>query len=196
MSKDGIIKNNLNTIRVIDNFFTEEIHHEISKLMDRPKWRLKGGNPENRFWHMDDLQSEDYFSHYLFEIIQNKFEINTKIRRIYANGQTVGQNGVPHADSYDDFSMTFLYYPNLEWKFTWGGHLSFLDARSDSEDTARKIRKEIHESTYLPINITHSINYVPNRAILFPANIWHYAHPPNRTFTGLRTSLAYKLELL
>ena len=44
MSKDGIIKNNLNTIRVIDNFFTEEIHHEISKLMDRPKWRLKGGN--------------------------------------------------------------------------------------------------------------------------------------------------------
>tara|TARA_R100000742_G_C4243902_1_gene63109 strand:+ start:199 stop:789 length:591 start_codon:yes stop_codon:yes gene_type:complete len=196
MTKNEIIKNNLNNIRVIDNFFTEEIHHEISKLMDRPKWRLRGGNSENRFWHMDDLQSEDYFSHYLFEIIQYRFEINTKIKRIYANGQTAGQNGTAHADSDDDFSMTFLYYCNLEWKFVWGGHLTFLDMKSDCRDTSKKIRKEIHESTYCPVNITNSLSYVPNRAILFPSNIWHYAHPPHRTFTGLRTSLAYKLELL
>ena len=196
MTEDRITNNNLNSIRVIDNFFTEEIHHEISKLMDRPKWALKGGNSENRFWHMDDLQLEDYFSHYLFEIIRNKLEINTKIKRIYANGQTAGQNGSPHPDSNDDFSLTFLYYPNTEWKFTWGGHLTFLDIRNDRTDKSLKIRKELHESTYFPVNITNSVSYVPNRGILFPSNIWHYAHPPHRNFNGLRTSLAYKLELL
>ena len=196
MIRDGITNSNLNNIRVIDNFFTEEIHHEIFKLMCRPKWGLVGGTPESPFWHMDDLQLEDYFSHYLFEIIQNKFEINTKIKRIYANGQTAGQNGTPHSDSADDFSLTFIYYPNLKWKFVWGGHLTFLDMKSDCRDTSKKIRKEIHESTYFPTNTTNSVSYVPNRGILFPSNIWHYAQPPNRTCTGLRTSLAYKLELL
>jgi len=185
--------NNLNSIRVIDDFFTKEIHHEISKLMDRPKWALKGGNSENRFWHMDDLELEDYFCNYLFEIIQYRFEINTKIKRIYANGQTAGQNGNPHRD---DGDLTLIYYSNLEWKFVWGGHLTFLDIMTDCADTSSKIRREIHESTYSPINMSNSVSYVPNRAILFPSNIWHYAHPPHRTFTGLRTSLAYKLELL
>ena len=183
-------------IKVVDNFFTEEIHHEIDQLMDRPKWRLAGGDKGNRFWHMDDLQTEDYFKHYLFEIIQNKLKINTKIRRIYANGQTVGQNGMPHADSYDDFSMTFLYYSNLEWKFIWGGHLNFLDIKSDCRDTSKKVRKEMYDSTYFPVNMTHSVSYVPNRGVLFPSNIWHYADSPHRSFTGLRVSLAYKLELL
>ena len=187
--------NDLNDIRVIDNFFTKEIHQKISQLMDRPKWWLRGGDRENRFWHMDDLQLEDYFSHYLFEIIQNKFEINTKIKRIYANGQTAGQNGTPHIDFSDDSSITFIYYPNLKWKFAWGGHLTFLDIRYDSTDTS-KIRKKLNESIYFPTNTTNSVSYVPNRGILFPSNIWHYAQPPNRTFTGLRTSLAYKLQLL
>ena len=186
----------LNDIRVIDNFFTEEIHHEIFKLMCRPKWGLVGGSSESLFWHMDDLQLEDYFGHYLFEIIQNKFEINTKIKRIYANGQTAGQNGTPHSDTADDFSLTFIYYPNLKWKFAWGGHLTFLDIMNGSVEECLKIRKKINESTYFPTNTTNSVSYVPNRGILFPSNIWHYAQPPNRTFTGLRTSLAYKLELL
>ena len=183
-------------IKVIDNFFTEEIHHKINELMDRPKWRLTGGDKGNRFWHMDNLQTEEYFCDYLFKVIQDKLEINTRVRRIYANGQTVGQNGVPHSDSYDDFSMTFLYYPNLEWKFIWGGHLTFLDIKSDSIDTLKKIRNEMFDNTYFPVKISESVSYVPNRGVLFPSNIWHYAHSPHRSFTGLRVSLAYKLELI
>ena len=156
-------------IKVIDNFFTEEIHHKINELMDRPKWRLTGGDKGNRFWHMDNLQTEEYFCDYLFKIIQDKLEINTRVRRIYANGQTVGQNGVPHSDSYDDFSMTFLYYPNLEWKFIWGGHLTFLDIKSDSIDTLKKIRNEMFDNTYFPVKISDSVSYVPNRGVLFPS---------------------------
>tara|TARA_Y100000816_G_C25994465_1_gene519488 strand:+ start:119 stop:673 length:555 start_codon:yes stop_codon:yes gene_type:complete len=183
-------------IKIIDNFFTEEIHYKINELMDRPKWRLSGGDIGNRFWHMDNLQTEEYFYDYLFNIIQDKLGINTRIKRIYANGQTVGQNGVPHSDSIDDISMTFLYYPNLQWKFIWGGHLTFLDIKSNSKILAKKITNEMYNNTNFPVEISDTVSYVPNRGVLFPSNIWHYAHSPHRSFTGLRVSLAYKLELI
>ena len=37
-----------------------------------------------------------------------------------------------------------------------------------------------------------TITYKPNRAVLFSANILHYAGAPHRLHIGLRTSLAYK----
>ena len=37
------------------------------------------------------------------------------------------------------------------------------------------------------------VSYKPNRAVLFPGSIWHYADAPSRFFNGLRISLAYKL---
>ena len=84
----------------------------------------------------------------------------------------------------------------MEWKFNWGGHLTFLDIKSDSEDMDDQIMEEINQAIYYPVRITNSVTYVPNRGVLFPANIWHYAHPPHRTFDGLRVSLAYKLEII
>ena len=38
-----------------------------------------------------------------------------------------------------------------------------------------------------------TVSYKPNRAVLFPAKIIHYADAPSRFFNGLRISLAYKL---
>ena len=37
------------------------------------------------------------------------------------------------------------------------------------------------------------ITHKPNRGILFPGSLWHYAAAPSRYFVGLRISLAYKL---
>jgi len=42
---------------------------------------------------------------------------------------------------------------------------------------------------------TKIIGYKPNRAIMFPSQILHYADAPHRYFTGFRVSLAYKLIL-
>ena len=37
------------------------------------------------------------------------------------------------------------------------------------------------------------VEYKPNRAVLFPGKIKHYANAPSKFFNGLRVSLAYKL---
>ena len=109
-------------IKVYDDFFSEDTRKEIWDLLLRPK--VDGGSVNNWFWHMDNLESEEYFSKYLYEIICDKLDINYKIGRIYANGQGAGQCGNPHTD---DGDYTFLYYPNPQWELGWQGHLIFSE---------------------------------------------------------------------
>ena len=44
--------------------------------------------------------------------------------------------------------------------------------------------------------ICKTVAYKSNRSVLFPAKMKHYADAPNRMFTDLRISLAYKLEVV
>ena len=109
-------------IKVFDDFLSEDIQKEVYELLLRPKWHLKGGTSDNPFWHMDNLEEEDYFNTFLFEKIKEA--------------------------------------------------LDFKD-----EEVSRVIQ------------------YKPNRALVFPAKIMHYADAPSRFYNGLRISLAYKLKV-
>lgn len=159
-------------IEVYDNFFDEDIREEVYNYLQRPKWSLTGGTPENSFWHMDNLEEENYFSDYLFQEIKEKIDkINDyNILRVYANGQTFGQCGTPHMD---DGDYTLLYYPNPDWCcWKYQGNLMFMN---------------------LDYNTDKVVAYKPDRLVCFPANTVHYAESPSINFTGLRISLAYKL---
>ena len=157
-------------ISVYDDFFPIDIQKEIfHKLMTSHAWSYTGGGEISRFWHVDGLENDDYFSSFLYDkICQNLNKKFSRFGRIYANGQTSCQYGVPHTD---DGDMTFIYYPNFEWRLVWQGGLIFIK------------KDEIYKT----------ITYKPNRAVLFPAKITHYADAPSRFYNGLRISLAYKL---
>ena len=77
------------TVKIFDNVFDEKTHKEIWESMCRPKWNLTGGNKEGggRFWHMEGLEKEDFYSNFLFTIICEKLlkeKISAfKINRIY-----------------------------------------------------------------------------------------------------------------
>ena len=158
-------------IQIYDEFFPRELQEEILNKLMEPHWHLKGGSEHNTFWHYDDLEKQEYFSEFLYEKICTKLDKKfSKIGRIYANGQTACQGGTPHQDL--DGDVTFLYYPSLFWEHDMEGHLMFLDHKSEGDRI-----------------ITHK----PNRGILFPGSLWHYAAAPSRYFVGLRISLAYKL---
>ena len=157
-------------IEVYDNFFYEEIRKEIYDKLMEPHWHLKGGYGKDLFWHYDNLENQEYFNKFLYELICKKLNRKFKgIKRIYANGQTGGQCGTPH---YDDGDLTFLYYPAPEWNITWQGHLIFLNEKKEGESI---------------------VFHKPNRSVLFSGKIEHYADAPIRFFNGLRISLAYKL---
>ena len=176
-------------VQVYDNFFSKEIHLEVLKKLMFPRWGLSGGCPEKPeiFWHYDGLDGpnhEGYFSEFLYEKICEKLDRKfSKVDRIYANGQTAGQCGTPHTD---DGDLTFLYYANQEWNVNWQGHLIFMEKESDKIPEGNNFVNPNMETSRI-------ISYKPNRAVLFPGSIWHYADAPSRFFNGLRISLAYKL---
>ncbi len=163
-------------IDVYDNFFPTEVQKDIWYLLQRPRWSPHGGeiahNPDSKktkFWHMDNLEKEDFFNTFLYDLICKNLNINYNIARIYANGQNGGQSGNYHID---DGDITFLYYPNPEWKVEWGGHLVFLN-------------KEETETNKI-------VSYKPNRAVIFPSEIPHAVDGISRFYPLVRMSLAYK----
>ena len=157
-------------IEIYDDFFSEEIHKEIYDKLMKPPWGISGAVQREIIWHYDNLEKDEYFNNYLFNLICEKLNRKFKgIKRIYANGQTAGQCGTPH---YDDADLTFLYYPAPEWDITWQGHLIFLNKKKEGDTVV------LHK---------------PNRSVLLSGDQKHYASAPTRFFNGLRISLAYKL---
>ena len=177
-------------IDVYDNFFSKSDRNKIIEELSKPKWNFSGGTPTNRLWHMDNLELDNYFSNNLKNIILEKLNLDdVECLRIYANGQTSGQSGYPHTD---DGHFTFLYFPN-EWQIDWEGHLYFINRSGPEYEPTKEWLKWNVDPNNLKIDeIVKVITYKPNRAVLFSANILHYAGAPHRLYNGLRTSLAYK----
>ena len=157
-------------ISVYDDFFPIDIQKEIfHKLMTSHAWSYTGGGEISRFWHVDGLENDDYFSSFLYDkICQNLNKKFSAFSRIYANGQTSCQYGVPHID---DGDMTFLYYPNLEWQLTWQGGLFFI-----------KNKNHPGEFTIFP-------SYVPHYTTR------HYSFIPRITL-AMDFSLLYPFEMV
>ena len=175
-------------IKIIDDFFSDTIHKQVWEYLHptKPIWSLTGGSSQPNsytFWHVDDLEKEEYFSRFLFKKIITKLGekySDYNFLRIYANGQTAGQSGNVHPD---DGDVTFLYYPMPTWIYQWGGELIFCDSLKEMN---YKLDERAVESQRV-------VRVRPNRAVLFPAKILHHATAPNRFFNNLRVSLAYKL---
>jgi hypothetical protein len=169
----------IESIIVYDDFFSESTQDEIINLLNRPRWSFTGGGGHSKFWHMEGLEEEEFFKDYLFKEICQKLGKNFKIERVYANGQTAGQSGVPHVD---DGDWTFLYYPNKEWHAILNGALFFLE-KTSQDDSFSLLQGEVIKT----------VSYKSNRGVLFSSKILHYADAPERHYHGLRVSLAYKM---
>jgi hypothetical protein len=97
-----------------------------------------------------------------------------KILRIYANGQVYGQDGDFHQDDTGPNTWTFLIYMNIvpaNELENWGGETQF------KMNDGLKIQ--------LP---------VPNTGVLFRSNIFHKGMAPSNISSGLRVTVAWKLE--
>ena len=101
-------------------------------------------------------------------------EHNLSIIRIYANGQTYGQDSDWHLDDDQPDHWTLLLYLNdisRDEIDSWGGCTEFK--------TSRGLIKQ------LPI---------PNTALMYKSDIWHRGVSPARHVKDLRITIAWKLK--
>lgn len=167
-------------IIVQDHFLnTDELEKAVS-IIKSGKWQFGHiSNPTDLnstpFWSMN-LNENEYFSIYIKEIIEKQFSKKFKLYRVYANGQTFGQDGSYHTDNDEPNTFTFcLYLSEIIQKYieTAGGHIFFK----------------------LP-DLNYKICYEPiyNRGIFFPSNYLHKACSYTRFIMDMRICVAWKLK--
>jgi len=157
------------------DFLTQEKYNQLIKIVEKLQWEYAGYSTtesnSNRFWY-SELMEHPFFTEWLSEIerLSNK---KFKIDRLYANGQTLGQDGSWHADSEEDSGYTFLYY------FNDGDDISLIG------ETYFMVEGE-------PIAVTP----IPNSAIIFPHKFVHKGMAPRKGYNDLRVTIAFKLTEL
>lgn len=154
------------------NFITVDDYNVIRNIINEGQWSLTGHSspdPTNpSFWFMN--LTHDFFTKTLFERIPHG---PWKLQRVYANGQTFGQNGGFHQDSKKPNDWTFLLYLNVidsRYIDLWGGATEF--------ETKDGRFSQVPE---------------PNLGILFKSDILHRGLSPNRYINEMRVTIAWKL---
>lgn len=95
-----------------------------------------------------------------------------KIFRQYCNVCFYGDLLLPHRDANpDQTDITALWYLNAQWEREWGGETLFFDEEA---------------------RISHAIEMVPGRLVLFDGCILHVGKTPNRQCYEGRLTLAIK----
>jgi hypothetical protein len=84
-----------------------------------------------------------------------------------------GTQGEPHQDGYSENARTFLFYAVKNWRVDWSGKTVYILNRNEQH-------YELPE---------------PNKGVLFPGKMFHYAEQTTRKFTGLRVTIAWKLHI-
>ena len=168
-----------------EDFLPHEMFHEVQHRLLRPQWGVQKSRNDYKahkiFWVMN-LLDDEFFCNDVFQLIKNKIGDHYKIVNVHANAQSFGLDGVPHVDFDDHGALSFLIYVNDSWDIQWGGETYFLD-RFSIQGRETEISKKIH--TILP---------VPNRAVCFPSNMFHFGSSPKRDFYGLRYTVRYILK--
>ena len=172
----------MDKIVVIDNFLEKNELQTAVEIVKNLRWsfgHVSNGKNSNEtpFW-MSSLIDEPFFVDYVFNLIQKTFNKKFSIERVYANGQSFGQDGTYHIDCDIDnekyytfvLYLTDIHESDVE---VAGGHIYFK----------------------LP-NLKYKICYEPifNRGILFPSTYIHKACSFSRYIMSLRTSVAFKLK--
>ena len=154
------------------NFLTVTEFTKVRSFIEENLWG-KGQSVDNGtpFWSME-LIGNPYFSDYLVDKISNITNLKLKLLRVYANGQTFGQNGSFHEDSEKDNTITAVLYMNeIDENVLddWGGETQF------------KFNGDLV-----------ACQPVTNSLIVFNSTIIHRGMAPSRFSPDMRVTIAWK----
>jgi len=141
-------------IKYENSFLDEKEHYMIYEYCKNAKYSY--GESDNGDGIMTGMVHDIPETEIIYKVLRKKLEDKCpfirqlKLYRMYINCFAPSENPYFHTDG--ENGITFLYYPNTEWNLNDGGETQFL----------------IDDNIY-------GIIPLPNRLVMFPANIWHKA---------------------
>jgi hypothetical protein len=181
ISEHVIFETNGDVIKVINNFFSNDIVEEIITFFNDRSWdclceinkNVTNNTNDCPFWRIE-LDKESFFSTYLSSNIEKYFNKKLHLLRIYAVSQTYQQNSNFHDDEPENDCYTFCYYIN----------------NVSIEDDGLFYIKIPNENYIL------NIEPVMNRLIIFPSYYRHKGSAYNNLNNQLRICIAWKYKIL
>lgn len=183
-----------NRIQVIDDFLTLHELEMCIKAVSRSEWsfgQFSDLSPiATPFW-MLTLTNDPFFNTHLFSKIEQASNKKFTLQRVYANGQTFGQDGTYHPDCDIPGCYTCCIYINTqitpETADNIGGEFVFkLPLKNNESLVETEKENPFSRIMILPLY---------NRAIMFPSEYFHKGLSFNRYNRGLRLSIVWKLQL-
>ena len=163
-------------VDIIDNFLSDELLSGARNAINDSKWVHEGASitstGSTRFWYCE-LGDTPMFKCMILDAIQKRYKQKFKVNRVYANGQTFGQDGSFHQDDTLENAYTFLIY------------VSDINPQNVDEIggfTQIKMKDKI-------VNIEPYMR----RAVMFKSNLFHRGLAPSRQSDILRQTIAFKL---
>jgi hypothetical protein len=163
-------------IQKVDNFLDESELKKAMSTVSKLKWEFNGTSTPSgaTFWNAD-LMHYTFFSEHIFNKIEKRFEKDFKLLRVYANGQTYGQDGGFHIDDDRDGHYTFILY--------------LSDIRPENVNTIGGYTEFKFK------NGVHAIEPILNRGVFFDSKLIHRGLAPSRGSNILRISVAFKIQI-
>ena len=186
-------------VYVLDNYLAPNLHRALDDYLSHCSWQKtnevkgeygtwntpRGGLPNHQLWGASFIVGHDqrdghyngadgypnYMARWLNRKLQTDFGFTwTKFQYAGANSQTHGQNGTCHSDcaAWDEWNISFLYYTNQFWNPNWGGKLRFYNDH---------VEGGILE--YMDDYEIGSVDFKPNRLLMFDGRIQHGAEAPS-----------------
>jgi hypothetical protein len=167
----------LDLINFYDDFFDNSVHHKINNICMDKKFKYGELDDSSKSTIPTGVTCNFDMNDELYKIMVPKIlsiiHKNLTITRSYINLFSPGEKPNCHRDSENIGDITVLYYPNLDpWNPNDNGETLFYD--------------EIK-------NITYGIAPVPNRLVIFPANLLHSASSMRNKW---RHSIAFKFKII
>jgi hypothetical protein len=159
--------------KIFNNFLTDKDLLEFEEIADRSHWKYTGFsiNRDTIFWKMDI--NDGNFINNIMKKIETHMNKKFEVLRVYANGQTYGQDGDFHTDSDEEGAYTLLIYI--------------------SEITPTNVKRIGGYTQFMLDGMIKGVEPYTKRAILFDSRIEHRGMAP-LIKNILRVSLAFKLK--
>ena len=170
----------MENIGIYDNFLAAYELEKCKYIIAQPNWSFGHTSSSKTgfntpFWIMD-LNKYEFFTVQIKNKIETLLNKKFNINRVYANGQTYGQDGSYHTDDDRQDTYTFCIY------------ISPIEQRM-IDDTQGHIFFKLPNNKQLTC-----IEPVYNRAIMFPSNYLHKGTSFSRYIQTMRVCIAFKLE--
>lgn len=181
MESKYVTLSNGKTIEIYDNLFSFIERETWYSFIKNSMYKINGSDGEftdkvgqqiYSAYSTADLHRMGFFESDGFKLLDNKHNLLQKqIKQIRVNLSTNNEANCLHTDG---CGTTFLYYSNIEWDITWGGHTLFMDDN---------IQEAVHTSLYKP-----------GRVLLFDGTIPHMIMTPTIVAKKPRFSLALQFN--